>query len=622
MASAKLKLKELLVRNKFMWTAVFLLWIKTYVIYKVGFRISSEKLLQEFLLFINPLSSAVFLLGFCLFFRGKLKYIMVILVSLFATIVLYGNLVYYRFFSDFLTWPVLFQTGNAKDLQGSVFELMSPLDLFLLVDVMILLILFLKSKRPVAETIKYEKIGLFATALLLFIVNLTIAQIERPQLLTRAFDREMLVKNIGTFNYHIYDAFIQSKAKTQRVFASSSDILEVRNYTMSNYKKPDATMFGIAQDKNIILISMESIQSFVINKEVDGEEITPFLNNLIKDSYYFENFYHQTSQGKTSDSEFLVDNSLFGKDSGAVFFTHSGNEYNALPEILKSKDYYTSVMHANNKSFWNRDLMYEALGYDHFFDIASYEVTDENSIGWGLKDADFFEQSIAHLKSQPTPFYTKFITLTNHFPFELSEEDQFIDELDTNSRTLNQYVTTVRYMDYALEVFFDRLKAEGLYENAVFILYGDHYGISDYHNKAMSMFLEKEEITPFDSVQLQRVPMYIHIPGHVNNKTLQTVSGQIDVKPTILHMLGIEDRNEIQFGTDLFSPYRKSFVVLRDGSFVTDTHVYTKDTCYLKNTGEEVEMTYCEPYRQKAKLDLHYSDKMIYGDLLRFDLDN
>lgn len=622
MEMAIAKLKELLVRNKFMWTAVFLLWIKTYVIYKVGFKISSEKLLQEFLLFINPLSSAVLLIGFCLFFRGQLKNVMVILLSLLATVVLYGNLVYYRFFSDFLTWPVLFQTGNAKDLQGSVFELMSPLDLFLLVDIIILITLYLKNKRPMVETIKYEKIGLFATALLLFIVNLTIAQIERPQLLTRAFDREMLVKNIGTFNYHIYDAFIQSKAKTQRVFASSSDILEVRNYTMSNYKKPDATMFGIAQEKNIILISMESIQSFVINKQVNGEEITPFLNNLIKDSYYFENFYHQTSQGKTSDSEFLVDNSLFGKNSGAVFFTHSGNEYNALPEILKNKGYYTSVMHANNKSFWNRDLMYNALGYDHFFDIASYEVNEENSIGWGLKDAAFFEQSIAHLQSQPTPFFTKFITLTNHFPFELSEEDQFIDQLDTNSRTLNRYVTTVRYMDYAIEVFFERLKAEGLYENTIFILYGDHYGISDYHNKAMSMFLEKEEITPLDSVQLQRVPMYIHIPGHQHNRTLQTVSGQIDVKPTIMHMLGIEDRNDIQFGTDLFSPYRKSFVVLRDGSFVTNTHVFTNDTCYLKSTGEEVETTYCEPFTQKAKLDLYYSDKMIYGDLLRFDLDN
>lgn len=611
--------RDLLGRYKFLWLAVLFLWIKTYLIYKFGFRISSENLLQEFLLFINPLSSAVFIIGIGLFFREKFKNLMVIMMSLFATIILYANLLYYRFFSDFLTWPVLLQANNVKDLQGSMFELVSLVDIVILIDIFVLFVLFVKNKIPKLGFIKYEKISIFSIALLIFAVNITIAQVERPQLLTRAFDREMLVKNIGTLNYHIYDAFIQSKAKTKRAFASSSDITEVRNYTMSNYKKPNEDLFEIAKGKNVIVISIESLQSFVINKEVDGEEITPFLNNLIDDSYYFENFYHQTSQGKTSDSEFLVANSMFGKNSGAVFFTHAGNEYNALPEILKGEGYYTSVMHANNKSFWNRDMMYGPLGYDRFFDIESYDVNEGNSIGWGLKDVDFFEQSVAHLKAQPEPFYTNMITLTNHFPFELSEEDKLINELETNSRTLNQYVTTVRYTDHALELFFDELKAEGLYENSIFILYGDHYGISELHNNAMSTFLEKEEITPFDTAQLQKVPMYIHIPGHQDNQTLETVGGQIDVKPTILHLLGIADRKDIQFGTDLFAPQRKSLAVFRDGSFATDNYVYTKENCYQKSTGEVVETTYCEPYFEKVNSDLLYSDKMIYGDLLRFD---
>ncbi|WNF37492.1 LTA synthase family protein [Bacillaceae bacterium IKA-2] len=615
------KMKELFFRFKFLWLAVFFLWIKTYLIYKFGFRISSDSLLQEFLLFINPLSSAVFVLGIALFFRGKFKNVMVIMMSLLATIILYANLLYYRFFSDFLTLPVLLQTSNVKDLQGSMFELMSLLDIVLLVDIFILYVLFVKNKSLKLASIKYEKVFVFSLALLIFTVNITIAQIERPQLLARAFDREMLVKNIGTLNHHIYDIFIQSKAKTKRTFASSSDITEVRNYTMSNYKKPDEDLFGLAKDKNIIVITMESVQSFVINKKIDGEEITPFLNNLINDSYYFENFYHQTSQGKTSDSEFIVSNSMFGKNSGAVFFTHASNEYNALPEILRGEGYYTSVMHANNKSFWNRDMMYGPLGFDHFFDIESYDVNEENSIGWGLKDVDFFKQSVSHLKSQSEPFYTNLITLTNHFPFELAEEDKLINELETNSRTLNQYVTTVRYTDHALELFFDELKAEGLYENSIFILYGDHYGISELHNNAMSMFLEKEEITPFDTAQLQKVPMYVHIPGHQDNQTLETVGGQIDVKPTILHLLGIADRKDIQFGTDLFAPKRKSLAIFRDGSFVTDTHVFTKENCYQNSTGEVVETTYCEPYFEKVNSDLLYSDKMIYGDLLRFDIE-
>ncbi len=156
-----------------------------------------------------------------------------------------------------------------------------------------------------------------------FFVNLALAQLERPELLTRSFDRDLLVKNIGIFNYHVYDAYIQSSSRAQRVFADSSDIIEVKHYTNSQYKKPDEDMFGLAEGKNVIVISMESLQSFVINETMHDQEITPFLNKLIDESFYFDNFYHQTAQGKTSDSEFIVSNSLFGRDSGAVFFTHA-----------------------------------------------------------------------------------------------------------------------------------------------------------------------------------------------------------------------------------------------------------------------------------------------------------
>src|SRR5690625_1968189 len=105
------------------------------------------------------------------------------------------------------------------------------------------------------------------------------------------------------------------------------------------------------------------------------------MNNLVKDNdtYYFENFYHQTEQGKTSDAEFLVENSLYPLSRGAVFFTNGQNEFHGLSEVLKENGYYTSVFHANNKSFWNRDQMYDSLGVDEFFDIDSYEVTQGNS---------------------------------------------------------------------------------------------------------------------------------------------------------------------------------------------------------------------------------------------------
>src|SRR5690606_7531653 len=134
--------------------------------------------------------------------------------------------------------------------------------------------------------------------------------------------------------------------------------------------------------------------------------------------------------------------------------------------------------------------------------------------------------------------------------------------------------------------FFEKVKEAGLYENSIFVLYGDHYGISSNHNKSMAKYLGKETITPFDEVQLQRVPFIVHIPG-VEGKTISKVSGQIDVKPTILHLLGVEPEHDLDFGRDLFALNKPDFAVLRDGSFITDKYVFTNEVCYDKATGLE-----------------------------------
>jgi len=613
--------KVSLSKLQFLLLATVLLWIKTYIVYKTSFDIEIESVMQEFILFINPLSFLLLVFGFAFFMKEKRRNKFIIAASFLSSGILFANVVFYRFFNDFITIPVLFQTKNMADLGSSFSELFKFSDLLLFIDVIVLLLVvrFKPSFAKIETFTKRERRYYFLAVAVIFFFNLGLSEAQRPQLLTRTFDREILIKNIGTYNYHIYDIVLQSKSSAQRALADGSSFVDIENYLNANYKKPNESTFNLANGKNVILVSMESTQSFVINETVNGEEITPFLNDFIDESWYFENFYHQTAQGKTSDSEFLLDNSLYPLGRGAVFFTHGSNEYTATPEIIKEHGYFSSVLHANNKSFWNRDIMYQSLGYDKYYDIESYDVNEYNSVGWGLKDKEFFEQSVDILKSQPQPFYSKLITLTNHFPFELEEEDKMIDELTTGSRTLNRYIPTVRYQDEALKVFIEKLKEEGLYENSIIILYGDHYGISENHNRAMGEFQGKE-ITAFESVQLQRVPLYIHIPGVTdkNPEVISKVSGQIDLKPTILHLLGINTKNDVHFGADLFSDQKLSFTVLRDGSFITENHVFTSGICYDKATGLETDQANCEPYEEKAKQELDYSDQIIYGDLLRF----
>ena len=104
---------------------------------------------------------------------------------------------------------------------------------------------------------------------------------------------------------------------------------------------------------------------------------------------------------------------------GCAFITNVENSYYAGPHILREKAGYTSaVFHGNVGSFWNRDNMYKSLGYDYFFDANDFLLTEENSTEYGLKDKLFFQQSAQYLEQLQQPFYAKYITLSNHFPFE------------------------------------------------------------------------------------------------------------------------------------------------------------------------------------------------------------
>ncbi|KAF1678380.1 LTA synthase family protein [Bacillus sp. SKDU12] len=607
--------------QRFLWISIVFMWIKTYAIYKLGFDLPIDSLLEELILLINPLSFILPVFGISLFLKRNKQRAFLLIANLVLTVILISNTIFYGFYIDFITIPVLFQASNMSDMGSSIKELFNPLFIALFADFVFLLLLSRKEKPPQTKASSRTIKRYYAASLGMILCTLALAEIQQPKLLAHSFDREMLVKNIGLFQFHIYDTISQTVHISAKAFADEDSMTVIKNYTEADYSKPDQSKFGLAKGRNVIFVTLESTQSFVLNEKVNGKEITPFMNDFIKKSYFFDHFYQQTEQGKTSDSEFIVANSLYPSLSGAVFFTKSDHQFHTMYKSLKKHEYYSAVFHANHKTFWNRDVMYDTFGIDRFFDVDDFHVTPRTSTSWGLKDKEFLEQSAGKLKSLPQPFYSSLITLTNHFPFEIEEKDQLIDEFDSSSDLLNRYVTTVRYEDEALKHFIKKLKIEGLYDNSMIVFMGDHYGISEAHNEAMAEFLGKDEITPYDNVQLQRVPFLIHIPGITDQKpeTISDAGGQVDVRPTLMHLLGIETKGEIQFGNDLLSDDRTPFAVLRNGSFITNNYVYTKNTCYSQKTGEVLEdQDACLPYKEKANEELSFSDKILNGDLLRF----
>ncbi|MFD2682646.1 LTA synthase family protein [Bacillus seohaeanensis] len=607
----------------FFFVAVFFLWMKTYLVQLTQFDLGIENSLQKFLLFLNPLGSSLLFLGLAFFFKGRKKYIWLIVIDFLLSFLLYANSLYYRFFNDFITLPTLTQTQNFGDVSSSVTSLLKPYDILFFVDIILLIALlaFRFVKIEIKDMNRRRVVALFLFSLAISSANLGLAESDRPQLLTRGFDRNYIVKYLGMYNYTIYDAVQSTKASAQRVMADSDDMTEVINFTKSNYAEPNPKYFGAGEGMNVIYVHLESIQNFLIDYKLHGEEVTPFLNSLTSEenTLYFDNFFHQTAQGKTADAEFMIENSLYGLPQGSAFTTKGLNTYQAAPAILGQQGYTSAVFHGNSGSFWNRDEIYKSFGMNKFFDADSYELNPEDMADYGLKDKPFFEESIPMLESLPQPFYSKFITVSHHYPYHIDEEDATIAPHTTGDKSVDRYFQTARYADEALKQFFEDLKESGLYDNSIIIMYGDHYGISENHNKAMEKVLGKE-ITPFESTGLQRVPLFIRVPG-MEGGVNHEYGGQIDLLPTLLHLLGTDTKEYIQFGTDLLSEQHDDIIPFRNGDFVSSEITSISGKYYDSTTGMELEKDRLEEaklYRENVEEKLSLSDRVVNGDLLRF----
>jgi lipoteichoic acid synthase len=593
-----------------------ILWMKTVIVSFVGFDFTIQSFLDIVLIVLSPIGSLLLVSGFSFYFGKRVNRLILFVLLVVGTGILYGDLLYYRFYIDFVTAPILFQFDNVGGLSASTVELMSPWDILLFIDLFIIGWFLIKTKSNKFIVEKKSKKKFIATGTILVALTVCLGLVKSIHLFSETYDREQMVKSLGPLNYHLYDIALGATAPLQRIFVTESDALASTEYLQTKDSKR-TDLFGIAKGKNVVLISLESTQDFVINQKVNGEEITPFLNDLVKDSFYFSQIYDQTAQGKTSDAEFMVDTGLYPLASGSVFVRRPENTFYSLPHILKdTKDYYAATFHGNERTFWNRDVMYESLGYDKYFSKRDYNVTEENSINYGLKDIPFFQQSVEYLEEIPEPYYAKFLTLTNHFPFLLEEKDTFIEEANTEDEVVNRYVTTVRYLDESIEKFFKTLKEKGMYEDTVFILHGDHYGISEKYDDGLNELLGDEENVA-NYMKHQQVPLIIHVPGQ-EGETITTQGGEIDIRPTLLHLLGIKSENSYSFGHNLFTRDNDHPVIFRDGSFVAKNYVYKDNMCYDKNDGTIVDLQKCEPYFEIVRHELELSDNIIFGDLLRF----
>lgn len=603
---------------------VFTVTLKTYFSYYVDFSLGVKGLVQNLILLMNPYSLIALILSIFLFFKGKKAYWFIFIGGFLLTFLLYANVVYFRFFSDFLTFSTLNQASNVESMGGAVSASFKWYDFVYFIDTIVYLFILIFKRSWLDKRVFSKKFVpvVMAASIALFFLNLAFAETDRPELLTRTFDHKYLVKYLGPYNFTVYDGVKTIQNNQQKALASEDDLTRVLNYTKQKNTEPNSKYYGIAKKKNIIKIHLESFQTFLINKKVNGKEVTPFLNKLSTgndDFRYYPNFFHQTGQGKTSDSEFTMDNSLYGLPQGSAYSLKGDNTYQSLPAILDQKEGYTSdVMHGDYKTFWNRDQIYKHFGIDKFYDATYYDMSDENVVNLGLKDKPFFKASAEYQSKMKQPFYSHLITLTNHYPFTLNSEDASIDKPNTGDSTVDGYIQTAHYLDQALEQYINDLKAKGLYDDSVIMIYGDHYGISENHNNAMEKLLG-EQITPAKFTDLNRTGFWLKIPGK-NGTVDETYAGQMDVMPTILHLVGIDSKNYLMFGTDMLSKDHNDVIPFRNGDFITKDYKFVNGKVYSNKNNELITTPPkdLEKNKKQVEKDLEMSDEVLNGDLFRF----
>lgn len=535
------------------------------------------------------------------------------------TALIFADTLYYRYYNNAITIPVLHQIGLVSSISESAESLMKWKDLIFIADMPLIAAgLALLSKRKLGRPVRVGTLKRLTASFIILGISFGLFQVawSNSSHKTFSYDNNYVINNLGLLYFHYYD--IKNYA-VDNLFIDKSltaaDRAKLSAFFDGREKPGERKYAGAAKGRNLIMIQMESMQQFIINRKFNGREITPNMNRFINDSAYFDNFFYQTGGGNTSDAEFLANASLYPLKDGSVYFRFPGNAYEAMPKLLEAKGYETYAMHANSPNFWNRADMYRALGFDRFISSSDFVLDEER--GWGLADESFLEQSLNMIDTSK-PFYAFMITLTSHHPFNYFDDYKGIDVGPYEGTLIGDYVKAAHYVDEAIGRFLDDLKKRGLYDNSVIVLYGDHNAIL----KDQADMLES--VMPFDYsnfnwVNLQKTPCFIRFPGMDDKGLRKTICGQIDILPTVANLMGLEAPHAM--GKDMFNT-GKGYAVLRNSTVITDDFEYLNvdGSVYDPNGRVLPEGTYA-PEIAAYQNELAVSDIILKKNVLKQGLD-
>ncbi len=597
---------EILIKMVFVLGVVASLWVKaSYLHYSIGL---SPELIIGRVHILLALSALIIVFLNKLVFQRKAIYSLIV-TDIIVSFVFFADTVYGRYYGIPLTIPILYQLGFMDDVAGSTFSLLRAKDLIFVVTIPVLITYAFYFRKTLKEKNTWKRNVLIAILLVASVIGFkwTASDVNRMH---HAYERKNIAKDLGVYYFHGYD--IVDFAKNKWFTSTSMDEAELQvitDYLLAKPSGPGPVALYDA-DMNLVIIQVEAMQEFVVDLEIEGEMVTPFLNKLKEDALYFENIYHQVAAGNTSDAEFLLNVGLHPAPVGAVNYLHATNKFITLGELLKAKSYENTGFHGYQASFWNREVVYSNYMFDDFISKEDFEL--DEIVGWAISDVSFYRQAM-DVSIQNSPFYSFLVTLSSHHPYDaFIGYEPFTGEYENTQ--VGNYLKSMRYVDESIEGLFERLETEGVLEETIVVIYGDHSGLYQDQKAALSGLLGlSDHYVAWESIQ--KVPLWIVMPEAAKTGTISKTGGQVDILPTILDIMGLE--HPLTLGESLLVE-GPGYAIKRDGSIFTDDYYYNnnEDRLYDLKSYEPVEITESmKEHLEMIKMDLKVSDLILKKNL-------
>lgn len=484
-----------------------------------------------------------------------------IVVMALLDVLLVANLMYFRTYYSAIPASSYLEAGNLADFKASVTDSLRWADIVLpLITIATAVMAFrykTTKRQPLTAVLKWWAAPLAGFALLLTGVNLckggfhkSLRSVRQSAYLCSA--DAPIFSVFGCIWYDITDAAEPITPEKQA---------EIERWLASQPKHQPADSVT-EKRSNLLIVFAESLESWVLEKKVDGKEITPCLNSLLKEksTLYAPNVLTQVKGGRSIDAQLMICSGLLPLMSGTYSSLYYDNTFYTLQKAMRGLKHSRSYLLTIDKvSTWNQGAVARSFGTDTIISYHDFKMTEAFGTHKRIGDASFFQQCREKIERGEVwkpgeSVYMQFVTYSGHAPFKLPDHLRTITFPASIPEKAADYMTTAHYTDKAIGDFVAYLKTLPQYKETIVVIVGDHEGLASYRqelvgNPACRGLVSDKQLTPF---------IVLNSPVGMRYDKFM---GQIDIYPTLLNLMQLDAYRWHGLGQSILDPRKQGVAV-------------------------------------------------------------